>query len=495
MKDSVIISILGLFQVALAFVYQILIANIFGIGNDLDIFYASNTFNLIIVGVATSSINFAVTPILIKYYKNNDLIKLRNVSNTIFNIVLFLFIILAFIQYFFSTQIVNLILPGFSGEKLQLTVKFYRIQAFLSIITVLSGILMALHYTFKNFYRTVIMPTIGQLFSILFVIFTYKKLGVYSLLYGLILSQSANFILLSFPFIKYYKFSIKLNKDLIHTFKKIYPLLISGTFSKSNIAVDRFFASSLGGGSIALLQYGQRIIKIISGLINRGISIVTLRKFSFNSDDEYKFKKQFIFTYQTMVFIIMPVVFLIVFFLKDALQIIILSDRLNAGDVRNIYLVVCAFIGIFIGGSLSGVIVNAFYSKGLTNLIAKTTIILQIIGIGFKIGLFFLIGFWGLPIAFSITSLLNTVVLLILYNMKIYRINFNKISSYMLRILGISFIAMIIPLSSNTFFNHTFISACINSLFFIILYFVISIIFEKNVSVFIFNKFKKRFAI
>jgi putative peptidoglycan lipid II flippase len=479
----------------LAFVYQIIIANIFGVGSDLDVFFASNTYNIIIVTMATNSINFAVTPILVMYYKRGNIFKLRNMANSIFNIVLFLFLILAFIQYVFSTQIVNIFFPGFSDEQFQLTVQLYRAQAFLSVITVLSGILIALHYTFKNLYRTVIIPAIGQLFGIILIIFMYKEWGIYSLLFGLILGQITNFSLLSLPFIKYYKFSVKLNNELVETIKKIYPLLISGIFSKSNVAFDRFFASSLGAGSITLLQYGHSIINIISGLINKGISIVTLRKFSLIRDEKDKFNKQFVFTYQSLVFIIIPVSFLIIYFLRDGLQIIVISNRINLNDIRNIYLVVCAFIGFFIGGSLSSVIVNTFYSKGLTNLIAKTTIVLQIIGIGIKIGLFMLIGFWGLPIAFSLTSLLNTVVLLLLYNRNIYKINLSEITLYLIRIISISLIAIIIPLKIHANFNHSFISACLNSLFFLIMYFIISMILEKNISTYIFTKLKRYLAI
>lgn len=447
-----------------------------------------------IVGVSTNSINYAITPILINYYKNNEISQLRKLSNSLFNIVLLSFIGLAIIQSFFAAQIVGILLPGFSGIKLELTINFYRIQAFLSVITVLTGILISLHYTYKNMYRTVIIPAVGYLFFIIFVVFSYKKLGIYSLLYGLVLSQINNFLLLSFPFIKHYKFSVKFNKEIIDAFKKVYPLLISGIFSKSNIIVDRFFASSLGGGSIALLQYGRRIINSITSFTNRGISIVSLRDFSLIQDDDRKFQKQFIFIFKSMVFIILPVVFLVVFFLKDILKVIIFSGRLSDNDVINIYLVVCAFIGIFIGGSLSGIIVNTFYSKGLTSLISKITIIMHTLGICIKIGLFFLIGFWGLPIAFSIHSLLNIIVLLMLYNRYIHKIEFSIIFSYIFRVLAISSITILFPVIINNFLNHSILSAFLSSAFYIVLYFLFSIVLEKDISFYILNKLKKVMA-
>ena len=475
-------------QIIVSFFFQIFIANIFGIGVDLDIFFASSTINLIILAIASSSVNSAITPILIKHYKNKDYKTLRELANSFFNILFITFLFLAFIQYTFAEQILKVILPGFGGEKLLKTIYFFRIQAFLSIITISTALFVALYYTLKKFYRTVLIPVIGQIMQIIFVYLFHKQYGIYSLVYGLVLSQIISFVLLSMPFIKYYRLKIVFNKYLKESVQKIYPLIISSGFSKSNIVVDRFFASSLSSGSITLLQYGQRIIQMISVFINKGISIVSLRKFSLKQDDDKSFQQQFFTLYKVMLFVIIPVVFLIIFFLRDALQIIVLSNKISSNDVNNIYLVILAFIGFLIGGTLNAPITNAFYAKGFTKIISKASVSIQIFGIILKITLFFIIGFWGLPIAFSINSLLTVFVLLILYNRNIYKIDALKMGLYFLRILVVSAIAIIIPLFINILLNQTIISACLNSAIFIILYFVVSMFLEKDISHLLFSK-------
>ena len=99
---------------------------------------------------------------------------------------------------------------------------------------------------------------------------TYETLGIFSLVYALAFHQ---FIALSNSFIKYYQLSIKINTELKDAFMKMYPLLLSSTFSKSDILVDRYFASALVAGSISLLHYGQLFINTLTSIVNKGISL------------------------------------------------------------------------------------------------------------------------------------------------------------------------------------------------------------------------------
>ena len=470
-------------------------ANVFGIDCDLDVFYASNTVNLILVGVAIGSLNYAVTPILIKYYKDDDFDKLRELANSIFNVIFSFFLLLAVVQWLFAEQIVNVILPGFEGESKKLTIQFYRIQAFLSIFSVLTGILVALHYTFKQYYRTVIIPLFSQVIYIAFVFLSYKSWGIHSLLYGLVVSQMVSFIALGVTFAKQYRMIIVFSREFVDALKKIYPLILSSAFSKSDILIDRFFASALQAGSITLLLYGQKIIGIVTTFINRGVSIVSLRTFSLRQDNKKAFQDHFLLLYKGMIFVVVPAVFIIVFFLQDALQIIIFSKRVTQSDVNNIYLVALSLTGIFIGGSLSGVIVNTFYAKGLTGIVSKVSIIINTVGFGLKLALFYTIGFFGLPIALSVKSLVNTVVLLVLYNKHIYKIEYRVLIRYLVKTLSMAGVSIIIPLTVNAFIASWIIKSACGSALFLVIYFVICLSFEKDISVNLYGRITTRFPI
>lgn len=468
------------------------IANIFGMGISLDVFFASSSINLIIFAIATSSINSAITPILIRHFRDGNYKTLKELCNSFFNSIIILFLFLALIQFIFAKPIVGVLFPGFEGEKFLLTVTFFKAQAFISIFTISTTLFIAIDYTLKRYFRTIIIPISTKIIQFLCVYLLYKSIGLYSLLLALAISQALTLLLMALPYIKYYRFEIKINSTFKDTVKKIYPLMISSGFSKTNMLVDRFFASTLTAGSITLLHYGETIIKNISNLVNKGISIVTLRNLSLKQDNVISFHNQFIFIYKIMLYITLPTVAIIILYMNDVLSLILISNKLTSNDIHKLYLVVISLIGLFIGGSLSAPITNAFYAKGLTSLISKLNVIFQSFGIVMKILMFLLIGFWGLPLAFSINSLLGTIILLIYYHKKICNIQFGVFISYLLKMITINIIPFLTVYFlkgtiSNLFAVNIFLEICL----FMIIFSILSLTVEKEISTYLIKRIRK----
>lgn len=493
-KKTILISILTFLQLIITFFYQIFLLNIYGVGVDLDIFFASNTINYIILAISSGSINAVITPIFVKHFKRGNLKELGELASSTFNLIFLLFFILGIIQFYFARQIVEVILPGFSVGNLEKVIDLFKIQAFLSIITILTALLSALHYTFNNFYRTIIYPTIGQFFQILFVWLFHKDLGLYALVYSLIINQLLSFLLLSLNFLKLYKFKIIYSDDLKISNNKILPLILSSSFSKSNILVDRFFGSTLSSGSITLLQYGEKIIVLISSFLNKGVSLVSLRNFSMEHDNKEEFQRLFYFIYKTIVFFVVPASFGIIFFLNDFLNLLLLNNKFKNEDINQISGVVIAFLGIFIGGSINSTIINAFYAKGLTRIVANANVILQIFGIILKIVLFYILGFWGLPIAISISSLVGAILFFILYNKWIYKFDTRILIFYLVKIFIISSLSVLIPsVISIILIDSSIVKLSLSIFLFITIFTILVSKFEKEVFNILFVSFKLKF--
>jgi len=435
-----------------------------------------------------------VTPFFFNYY--NDKAKLFAFASNIFNVFLLLFISIAITQFIFADIIVKSLLPGFSLTNLELTTKLFRYQAFLSIITILSSILKSLHYTFGNLYRTIIYPTIGTVFQIVFVWLMSYEYGLFALLYGLMISQCINFILLSFPFIREYKFILKIDHNVKDLFSKIIPLLISSSFSKSNIIFDRFFLSKLQEGSMTILQYGEKIVRIISSLLNQGISIVTLTKFSLYQNKDNEFQYMFYSIFKHLTFIICPVLMISINYSEDFFEILNLSNKISSANIKNIHNTFIAFFGILVGGSYSSNMANAFYAKGLTKIISKTTVLIQSLGFVLKFILFLKFGFWGLPIGASVVSIINAIVLYYLYYKYIFEYSLKILCNYFLKILLISIAALFfVEILKIPTFEFSLFNSIINSISYLCMFLFFSLIFEKDVSTSILRKIKLNFKI
>lgn len=460
-----------MFQVAIAFLFQLFILKIFGITENLDIYFASNTINMIIVGVATSALNYSTTPIFITYFKSKKLKTFKNLANSLLSLLFILFLMLALIQSIFASQITATIFPGFSGEDNILISKMFAIQAFISIVSILIGILNAINYTFNNLYRTVIIPIVGSVLQIGFVYFTYESLGVFSLVYALGLFQVFVFIGLSASFVKYYRFRIKIDENLKDAWIKMYPLILSSSFSKSDILLDRYFASTLIAGSITILHYGQLFINILTTFVNNGISLVSLRKFSTIVEDKEKFNNYFLSLYQIMLVISMFFVVQIVLASDTVLYYLLDGDILSMEKLEMLYVVIVSLLGVFFGGILSSVLVNAFYSKGLTSLVSKMSIILHTLGIVVKIVAFKLYGFYALVVVMSIKSILASILLVWLYNIHIYKIDYMHFILFFCKVFFVSVFILIVSLYLKSIEINIFALIAVSSLVYIALYY------------------------
>ena len=204
-----------------------------------------------------------------------------------------------------------------------------------------------------------------------------------------------------------------------------------------------------------------------------------------------EFQNIFYKVFKAVTFIIIPVIIIIFNYSEGFFEILNLSDRISSENIKNIYNTSLAFLGILIGGSLSSNIANAFYAKGLTKIISKTNVIVQISGIALKYILFLKYGFWGLPIGASIVSLFNVLILYYLYYKYIFTYNFTILLKYLIKIIIISIsIIPIIDILKISIFKFSFFNSILNSTIYLLIFLVISFKFEKDISLLILKRLK-----
>ena len=134
-----------------------------------------------------------------------------------------------------------------------------------------------------------------------------------------------------------------------------------------------------------------------------------------------KFNDYFLNLYQIMLVISMFFIIQVVLASDTILYYALGSESFSSEKIEILYIVIISFLGMFLGGILSSVLVNAFYSKGLTSLVSKMSIILHALGIVVKIVAFKLYGFYALAIVMSIKSIIGSILLVWLYNIYIYK--------------------------------------------------------------------------
>ncbi|MEW6086864.1 MAG: murein biosynthesis integral membrane protein MurJ [bacterium] len=254
-----------------------LLANQFGAGETLDIYYASFQipdffYNLFILG----TLSIAFIPVFTGYIQNGERQKFSQESlefaNTILNVVFIFMGAGCLILIIFAPFILRLIVPGFSGEKYAETVMMTRIMLFSPFFFSISSVFGSMLTSFRRFIVISLAPMLYNLGIIFGVVFLAPVLDIKGLAGGVVMGAFSH-LMVQFIATKYlgyrYQKIIDINNEGIKKFTRLFvPRIISMDLSQVSVLVANIFGSVLSGGSIAVFNLANNIQSLPLGLFS-----------------------------------------------------------------------------------------------------------------------------------------------------------------------------------------------------------------------------------
>lgn len=243
---------------------EIFIASYFGTTNITDAFIMSYTVpDLICNIVAGMPLIAAFIPILSIYLENKNQRDTKIIINGLFTIVLVVLVLLAIIGVVFAPVIIRLITTGFNESSYNLSVKLFRIMipsiVFIGLSYFISGVL----HSYKHFLVPAVVSPLLNIGIIITTVFYSNKYGIMALAVGYLIFSILQFLLQLPVMIKNNIipiFSLNLEHPGIKKISSLWrPLLLFVFLSQLNTIVIRMFASNLNDGSIAILNFANRI--------------------------------------------------------------------------------------------------------------------------------------------------------------------------------------------------------------------------------------------
>jgi putative peptidoglycan lipid II flippase len=423
--------------------------------DQLDIYFAAFRipdllYNILILG----AISAAFIPIFSEYWvKSKE--QAWQLCNNVLCIFLTFLIFLAIILTIFTPQLMRLVTPGFEGEKMELVINLTRLMFLSPIILGISSIFGSLLQYFSRFLIYSLAPIMYNLGIILGAIFFTPKIGILGLALGVIFGAVLH-LLIQVPavFLSGYRFRTIFDfahEGLRKIFKLMLPRTIGLAAQQINLIVMTAIASTLIAGSIAVFNISNDLQYIPISLF--GISFATAvfpslsRNFSRAKaslsqvkKEKEKFLKKFTSTFSQILFFTLPLSVLFFLLRAQIVRIIPGSENYTWQDTR----LTAACLGLFtfsiFAQSLIPLLAKSFYSFQDT----KTPVKISIFSIIFNIIFCFLfvwllsspgsfyyflqsllklegisqISVIGLPLAFSLSSILNLIWLLFMFKKK-----------------------------------------------------------------------------
>tara|TARA_B100000963_G_scaffold2177_1_gene1738 strand:- start:1582 stop:3111 length:1530 start_codon:yes stop_codon:yes gene_type:complete len=419
----------------LGYLRDILIAIFLGTGFLADAFFVAfripNTFRRLF---AEGTFNAAFVP---SY--SSELVKGKNQSdkfaNDIFNLLFLGLLFFTIIIEIFMPAFVSIIAPGFVNdyEKMEVAINLTRITfPFLFFIS-LASFFSAILNSHNKFAAAAAAPIILNIVLIL-VLFFSKFSGdqlVYHLSYGVSLAGFLQLMFLYRFISKYYslKFNLKfkITNKVKFFFKKLLPSIFASGVTQINILVGTIIAS-FQASAVSYLYYADRIYQINLAIAGIAIGVVILPQLSKYVQSRKQNKILLIQNkaLELSFFLSLPATIALILGSEEIISALFGYGSFNQTSVNNSSLALFYFAIGLPAFALIKVFSTFFFAYHDTKTPFYISLISVIVNILISIYYFGKVGFIIIPIATSISSWFNSILLfLILKNRKLFF--FNKI--------------------------------------------------------------------
>lgn len=276
-KTAFILMIITILSKIFGVVREITLSYFYGASNISDAYLISLTVPMVIFGFISAGISTGYIPMYSNIIKEYGEEEGHKFTSNLINVLLIICTILMILGLIFTTPLVKLFASGFSGETLNLAVKFTRISLlgiyFTAIISVLTAFLQI-----KNNYIIPALIAFPTNIIIVISIFISKNTNITILVIGSLIATIIQLLCL-LPSVKKegyeYKPLLDIKDKHINTLAAIaYPVIIGVSVNQINVLVDKTMASRLAEGGISALNYATMLNGFVYGIFVVSISTV-----------------------------------------------------------------------------------------------------------------------------------------------------------------------------------------------------------------------------
>ena len=419
----------------LGYLRDILIAIFLGTGALADVLFVAfripNTFRRLF---SEGTFNAAFVP---SY--SSEILRGKKQSNkfanNVFNILFLGLFFLVFLVQIFMPIFVSIIAPGFIDdvEKIELAINLTRITfPFLFFIS-LASFFAAILNSHNRFAVASAAPIILNIILI-GILFFSKSLGdqlVYYLSYGVSLAGILQLLFL-YKFVrKFYSlkfnFKIKTDNKVKVFFKKLLPSIFSSGVTQINILVGTIIAS-FQASAVSYLYYADRIYQINLAIAGIAIGVVVLPQLSKHIQSKKKDKILLIQNkaLELSLFLSLPASIALIIGSEEIISSLFGYGSFNEISVSNSAKALYYFALGLPAFALIKVFSSFFFANHNTKTPFYISLISVLLNIIISIYYFNKIGFIAIPIATTISSWFNALLLFIFLKKKDL-FNFNRI--------------------------------------------------------------------
>lgn len=371
-QAAYIIGFFTLMSQVLALFRDRLLANSFGAGRMLDLYYASFRIPDLVFATLASLVSVAI---LIPFFtatstKGSEAIK--KLISELFSFFIILISVVSTVLLIFMPNVAHFLFPGFTPTELETVVKMSRVLLLQPIFLGISNLLSVITQMHKRFYIYALAPIFYN-FSIIFgIAVLYPVFGIRGIVVGVVIGAILHFAI-QIPFVASLKQlpRFTLNWDI----KRILKILVTSiprTLTLSASQLELIFITSyatlLTAGSISIFSLAINLQSVPYAIV--GVSYVlaafpVLSHF-FVSGQKNEFLEHVQVATRHILFWSLPITALFIILRAQIVRVILGSGSFNWNDTRLTAASVALFVTSLAAQSMELLFIRSYYAAGRT---------------------------------------------------------------------------------------------------------------------------------
>ncbi len=343
------------------FAKELAVAWRFGTSDLLDAFLIAYVVPAFIVNLISGSFNSALIPVYVQVREVDGSSHANNLYASVMTISVLFLLICTGLMILFAPAYLHILASGFDEDKLLLT---RNLLYFVSPVVILSGITTlrsAVLNAGEKFAIPALIPAITPIMTILFLWLAGSVWNIYAMVLGMIIGQILEVSLLGFFLnLRGIKQSFAwhgFNENLRQVIRQFLPMTAGAFLMGSTILVDQAMAASLPAGSVAVLNYGNKVISFPLQIVATAIGTAVLPYFSaLLARQDWQGAYNTLYRYLKLIFFTtIPLTLLLVIFSHPLVSVLLQRGAFTVQDakiVANVQALGALQIPFYLGGLL-----------------------------------------------------------------------------------------------------------------------------------------------
>lgn len=393
----------------------------FGAGDTFDAFVAAFRlpdliFNLVVIGALSAAFIPLFTDKLVKH--NGEKKPAFDFAVSLLNILLLVVAVFSIVYAILAPWIVPLITPGFTGEKLELTIRLARIMTWQPLLLTASFIFSGILNSFKRFLSYALAPILYNIGIIFGVLVLVPWIGILGLGWGVVVGAALH-LAVQFPGVwqagfRWWPAINWRDSDWRTVIKLVIPRMIGLGAEQMNLLLVTIVGSTLLAGSITVFYLANNIQFLPIGIFGLGFAqaaFPALSEYAARRDAE-SFKRTLTRSFRHILFFVIP---LMVFFFLLRAQLVRVLFGDGAFDWEDTILTFetlsWLIVSVFAQATIP-LLTRAFYARQDTRTPVIFSLSALVVNVVLALVLSRFFGVQGLAMAFSVAAILHFGLLL-----------------------------------------------------------------------------------